>query len=97
MFVSYSVAEHVRSDDLILIVDGKRMQATTPRPSWSTGEDGAGHPIEHINFSISTKDLLRIARAKKVEGKLGQATFKLNNDNLAAMPALASEMGLFPE
>jgi hypothetical protein len=38
------------------------------------------------------EDLLKIARAEKVEGKLGQTTFKLNDDNLAAMRALASEM-----
>lgn len=90
MFVSYSLAEHLRSHDLILIVDGKRMRTTTP--SWSSGDDGAGPPVEHIDFAISMEDLLRIARAEKVEGKLGQTTFKLNDDNLAAMRALASEM-----
>jgi len=90
MFVSYSVAEHVRSHDLILIIDGKRMRTSTP--SWSTGDDGAGHPVEQIDFAISMEDLLRIARAEKVEGKLEQTTFKLNDANLAAMRALAGEL-----
>ena len=89
MFVSYSLGEHIRSHDLILIVDEKRMRTTTL--SWSGGDDGAGHPVEHIDFSISMEDLLRIARAEKVEGKLGQTTFKLNDTNLAAMRVLASE------
>jgi len=89
MFVSYSVAEHLLSHDLVLIIDGKRMRTSTP--SWSTGDDGVGL-VEYIDVAISMEDLLKIARAEKVEGKLGQTTFKLNDDNLAAMRALASEM-----
>jgi len=90
MYVSSSTGEHLWSNVLILLVDGKRMRTTTP--NWNRSHDEAGHPAEHIGFSIPVEELLTIARAQKVEGKLGQTTFSLNDDNLAAMRALASEM-----
>lgn len=90
MFVSFSSGEHVRSHNLILIIDGKRMRNSTPR--WTIGDDEAGHTVEHIDFAISMEDLLTIAHGETIEGKLEQTTFKFNDDNLAAMRALASEM-----
>ncbi len=90
MFVSYSNFEHIRSIDLVLLYDGKRMRAS--KPSWSRGDDGAGHPVEHITFSIPVDDFLKLALAEKVEGKLGETTFNLSDDNLMAMRALANEI-----
>jgi hypothetical protein len=90
MFISYSNIEHLRSIDLVLLYNGKRMRAS--KPSWSGGDDGAGHPIELITFAIPVEDFLKLALAEKVEGKLGQTTFKLSDDNLTAMRALANEI-----
>ena len=89
MFVSYSTVEHIGSG-LILIIDGKRIRAS--KSSWSTGDDGTGHIVEHIDVDITVEDFLHLARAQKVEGKLGQTTFKLDHDNLAGMRALADEI-----
>ena len=75
---------------IILIIDGKRIGTSTL--SWNTGDGRAGHTVEHIDFAISMEDLLRIARAEKVEGELEQTTFELSDANLAAMRALASEI-----
>ena len=90
LFLSYSNFEHIRSIDLVLLFDGKRVRAS--KPNWSSGDDGAGHPIEHITFSIPVEDFLKLALAEKVEGKLGETTFKLSEDNLTAMRALANEI-----
>jgi hypothetical protein len=90
MFISYSLMEHIRSLNLILIINGKRMRAS--KASWSGGEDGAAHPVEHITVAITVEDFLKLARAEKVEGKLGETTFKLNDHNLTSMRALANEI-----
>lgn len=90
MFISYSNLEHIRSIDLVLLYNGKRMRAS--KPNWSSGDDGAGHPVELITFVIPVEDFLKVALAEKVEGKLGETTFKLSDDNLTGMRALAKEI-----
>jgi hypothetical protein len=90
MFVSFSSGAHVRSQNLILMIDGKRIRKS--KPVWSIGGDEAGRTVEHIDFAISMEDLLALAHAEKAEGKLEQTTFKLNDDALSAVRALASEM-----
>ena len=49
-------------------------------------------PLEHLTASIKVEDFLNLAGADKVEGKLGETTFILSDDNLAAIRALAGEM-----
>jgi len=90
-FVSYSAAEHVRSHQLILIAGGKRMRV---EPRWAGVYEGTGRPAEHMTAAISLEEFLNVASAEKVEGKLGETTFMLGDDNFAAMRALAGEMGL---
>lgn len=88
-FDSYSVADHARSDHLILVADGKRIRAQS---KW-TGEYGETRmPLEHTTASIKVEDFLNLAGADRVEGKLGETIFTLSDDNLAAIRALAGEM-----
>jgi hypothetical protein len=90
MFISYSNLEHVRSVDLVLLYNGKRLRAS--KPNWSSGHDEAGHPVEYITFAIPVEDFQNVALAERVEGKLGETTFKLSDDNRTAMRALANEI-----
>src|SRR5579863_9139687 len=56
LFVSHSNFEHIQSTDLVLLYDGGRVRAS--KPKWSRGDDGTGHPIEHITFTIPVEDFL---------------------------------------
>jgi len=89
MFASYSVADHTRSHHLILVADGKRIRAQS---KWTAEYGGTRMPLEHITASIKVEDFLNLAGADKVEGKLGETTFTLSDDSLAAIRALAGEM-----
>ena len=95
MFVSPSISEYMKTHKLVLIADGKRIQAAA---SWDVGYDSnsehseEGRHVEKIRSDISADDLVTIAGAKTVEGKLGNTTFKLSADNIAAARALAREM-----
>lgn len=90
LFASHSTYEHFQSTNLVLLYNGRRVRASKPR--WSRGDDGAGHPIEHIAFDIPVEDFRKLALAETVEGKLGETTFKLSDANLSGMRALANEM-----
>ena len=90
-FASHSVAGHIRSDYLVLIVDGKRMRIQS---RWSRAYNAKGWPVEQITAAINVEDFLGLAGAEKVEGKLGETTFTLGGDNFAAIRALAGEIGL---
>jgi len=90
LFVSHSKFEHIQSTALVLLYNGRRVRAS--KPHWSGGDDGAGHPVEHITFTIPAEDFLRLALAENVEGKLGETTFKLSNKNLSGIHALGNEM-----
>ncbi len=89
-FASHSVAGHIRSDYLVLIADGKRMRL----PSKWSRVYAKGWPVEQITAAINVEEFLGLAGAEKVEGKLGDTTFALSGDNLAAIRAVAGEIGL---
>jgi hypothetical protein len=89
-FASHSVAGHIRSDYLVLIAEGKRMRLQS---KWSRVY-AKSWPVEQITAAINVEDFLGLARAEKVEGKLGETTFVLSGDNLAAIRAVAGEIGL---
>ena len=89
-FASHSVAGHIRSDYLVLIADGKRMRL----PSKWSRVYAKGWPVEQITAAINVEDFQGLAGAEKVEGKLGETTFALSGDNLAAIRAVAGEIGL---
>jgi len=89
-FASHSVAGHIRSDYLVLIADGKRMRL----PSKWSRVYAKGWPVEQITAAINAEDFSGLAGAEKVEGKLGETTFTLSGDNLAAIRAVAGEIGL---
>jgi hypothetical protein len=89
-FASHSVAGHIRSDYLTLIVDGKRMRL----PSKWSRVYAKGWPVEQITAAINVEDFSGLAGAEKVEGKLGETTFALSGDNLAAIRVVAGEIGL---
>src|SRR5205807_7725123 len=69
--------------------DGKRIRAQS---KWTAEYGGTRMPLEHITASIKVEDFLNLAGADKVEGKLGETTFTLSDDSLAAIRALAGEM-----
>ena len=88
-FVSDSSGEYERSHDLTLLVGGKKIRAKT---TWVGGYAEGGAQIEQMKTFVTAEELMEIAHADEVEGKLGQTTFKLSGKNIGALRQLASEM-----
>jgi hypothetical protein len=74
---------------LILLVDGERLARTADRYKEGIYE---GMAAEDLYFDIDDKTLMRIASAKKVEGRLGQKEFELPKGVLEGLKELARRM-----
>jgi hypothetical protein len=87
-FLSRSVGEYTGSNQLSFIADGKRIQRSV---KW-TGEYEQKVLTEHVTATIKFEELLILANAEKVEGRLGGTTFTFSDDNFAAIRAVACEI-----
>ena len=87
-FLSQSVGEYSGSDQLIFIVDGKRIRSGV---RWK-GEYGRSVLVEYITATLNLEEFLTLANAKKVEAKLGGTTFTFSDDNFRALRGLAGEI-----
>jgi hypothetical protein len=74
---------------LILLTDGERL---TLIPVLRDDEIKEGVAWESTSFNIDHETLVRIASAKKVEGRLGRREFELSKNGLEGLKELARRM-----
>jgi hypothetical protein len=74
---------------LILLIDGERL---TLIPVLRDDEIFRGLASESTSFNIDHETLVRIASAKKVEGRLGRREFELSKNGLEGLKELARRM-----
>jgi hypothetical protein len=75
--------------DLNLIVDGQRMPIGTLDRDGTVGE---GYVLEFMSANISAAQLLKLANAKSIEGKLSLTEFSLSSDQIETIKDFASRL-----
>jgi hypothetical protein len=89
-FVSFSKEwQYITDHSLILLIDGERLPLIT---IYYEKEISRGLALESMAVEVSYNTLVRIASAKKVEGRLGQREFELPKGVLEGLKELARRM-----
>lgn len=94
-FVAFSLStsnvhwQYLRCHSVGLLVDGNRLE---PAGVKHDGNVGRGYVSESITFRVTVNELLWMAVAKKVEGRVCNTEFALNAPEILALRNFASYM-----
>lgn len=86
--------QFLKNHRFVFLVDGK---PTATQELTHDGEIGDSWLYETMVLTLAKDDFLKVARARKIEGRIGYLEFALTDEHIAALSDLADKLSSQPE